>query len=253
MAPKKKRKPAANPARGFATTSLPSKAKVLEAKEHVADESEASETGPDRNPAVASYAGIAASKNGEHSGQAGDISKMSAEELEAHLENSELEAMVDKHAARCLADARRQVARLENERRQLRLQAYKLSTYSWLPDDTIDELFAMASGFIEAAPSAVNANMASIDGDKLSLDLWTLERVLLSLKLPRVHEAIAYIAQTALLGRLKENSGSLLGLTEALQWYATNASADELMPYEQIPGTKANRSGDSTPLQISGE
>ena len=253
MAPKKKKRPAANPARGFATTSVPSKSKIVEQvdKGDVDTHEESQAEGGDTK-VTAGTTDNAAPHDSEHSKQGAKISGMSPEELEAHLEDAELEAMVEKYATRCLANARRQAAKLETERRQLRLQAHKLSTYSWLPDETIDELFDMISGFQTAAHSALRGCLPPTD--VLAVDLWTLERVLLSLKFPRVSSAIAHIAELALMGQVTPVTDSLPGMSEALQWYASNALPDELMNYEQTIGTETIQSGDSTPVRaVSGE
>lgn len=250
MAPnKKKKKAVSNPARGFATTSLPSKAKPLDdaGKDFADSDAQGRLDGKPGTSLALSDGQNAALKNGDASGRPTDIQEMSPEELEAHLENSELETLVEKHAARCVADAARQVGKLASERRQLRSQAYPLSTYAWLPDETIDELFVM-NATDSAAPSTRHANTEPPAEEKCLIDLWTLERVLTSLKLPKVSESIAHIAELALSGRLVTVSDSLPGLFEALQWYASNVQS-ELPSYEHVGEPGSGPSGDNTPLQ----
>ncbi|OQU99639.1 hypothetical protein CLAIMM_05247 isoform 1 [Cladophialophora immunda] len=155
MAPKKKKKPAANPARGFATTSVPSKSKAVDEPDEglVSVDDTASGAGTGAKPTAPIKHENAASSNGEQAVQGLKIQDMTPEEFEAHLEDSELEGVLSKYATRCIADARRQVARLETERRQLRPQAQKLSTYNWLPDETVDSLFDMdAHGQLRSIP-----------------------------------------------------------------------------------------------------
>lgn len=253
MAPKKKKKPAANPARGFATTSLPSKSKSTDEPAPGSGDGNGGDQkqGPETKLPLESVNQTGNSKTSQQSDQGVDIKDMSPQELEAHLENSELDAILEKYGSRCVNDARRQVARLESERRQLRSQAYKLSTYNWLPDETIDELFDMYSP--DSAIKTVT-NTPSSGDEKLLVDLWALERVLLSLNFPRVDEAIVYIATLATSGQLTQAGDYMPGLSEALQWYASSADSAEFFNYEHSAGSKLGQSGESTPLQTtSGE
>ncbi|KIW97056.1 uncharacterized protein Z519_02448 [Cladophialophora bantiana CBS 173.52] len=255
MAPKKKKKPTANPARGFATTSLPSKSKTVDEPDqalvNVNDESLVA--GTDTKLTARLDDEHAAPNSGKPSEHGLKIQDMTPEEFEAHLEESELETMLSKYANRCIADARRQVVRLETERRQLRPQAHRLSTYNWLPEETINDVFGMDVGDTNAVFPASRGVRTSVDEEKLSVDLWSLERVLVSLNFPSVSLAVAYITEIALLGQLTVTPDSLSGLPEALQWYASKGPATELMNYEQTTGTKTGLSGDSTPLQIASE
>ncbi|EXJ80316.1 hypothetical protein A1O1_08458 [Capronia coronata CBS 617.96] len=252
MAPnKKKKKPAANPARGFATTSLPSKAKSVEQPNDTSAPEDrgsvVSAATPDSKP-IDTNSQLSPASQGSS-----DIKNMSPEELEAHLENSELEALVQKHAARSIADASRQVAKLETERRQLRSQAYRLSAYPWLADATVDEIVTFnASESLYVAPSG-SAIAPILDEEKTLVDLWTLERVLESLNFPRVPEAIAHVAILATWGKLAIGTDSLPGLQEAFEWYASNTGPSELPSYESVPGSKPGLSGESTPMQTTSE
>ncbi|OCT55019.1 putative helicase [Cladophialophora carrionii] len=252
MAPKKKKKPAANPARGFATTSLPSKSKVIAEPDDasVADDRQSRAAGGTAPVHVGEDPGTT---DGKQPTDGVQIQDMTPEELEAHLENSELESMLDKYCPKVLADARRQVARLETERRQLRLQTQKLSTYNWLSAEVIHELFEMASEDEHGTSAAGRVKLHEIDEEKLVVDLWTLERVLRSLNFPKVPEAMVYIAELALSNRVTSLIDSVPGLAEALQWYAGNTQSDELTNYEQTSTTKTERSGGSTPAQALSE
>lgn len=256
MAPKKKKKPAANPARGFATTSLPSKSKTVAEVNDLPLAEGSNSVGPS-GQITASTSLVDKTgkpKDGVESVQGTKIEDMTPEQLEAHLENSELESVVDKYATRAVADARRQVARLQTERRQLRLQTQKLSTCNWLPEEAILDLFEMNTANESVDRPSASINTSSVDEEKLSVDLWTLERVLTSLDLPRVSEALAHVAKLSLMQQIIPIPDYLPGLPEALQWYASNVAADELLNYEQKPAIKSQQSGDSTPAgSISGK
>src|SRR5271155_3096538 len=142
MAPsKKKKKAAANPARGFATVSLPSKGSAARQENDILEtqgvQNEGSRQGGSENASNLQGDGI---EQGSNSTQNGEIQNMSPEELDQHLQDSELQSILDEHGSRCKADAARQVARLEAERRTLRSQATKAITNSWLPDVAVDDI-----------------------------------------------------------------------------------------------------------------
>lgn len=256
MAPKKKKKAASNPARGFATTSLPSRTKL-------ADEAERELPG---TPAEAAKNGSAAHPGGSPVGApdssqqtslppgTADIAKMTPEELEAHLENAELDGLLDKYAARCIAESHRQVTRLETEKRQLRSQSVKLSTYGWLSEETTDQLFHMNG---EPPSKAKVSNFPPrdfVDEDKLLTDLWTLQRVLQALGLPTVSEAIAHVTSLTVLGRLVTSGDLIPGLAEAFEWYASQKQSDDLPSYDVSVSRRLAESGDTTPQRdISGQ
>jgi hypothetical protein len=129
------------------------------------------------------------------------------------------------------------------------LQANTLSTYPWLAEETIDELLEM-----NATGTATNGHNGKTSiapsAEELALvDLWTLQRVLQTLQLPRVSDAIHYIAGLAASAQLKTTTDLCPGLPEALQWYATNTEAAELPNYEHVVGPRPGKSGDSTPVQ----
>lgn len=255
MAPKKKKKAAANPARGFATTSLPSRSKMV-------DEAEQE---PDIAPAVAANNGSSATSNksrleaqkvsqeGPQPAGATDIEKMTPEELEVHLENAELDSLLNKYAARCLAEANRQVARLETEKRQMRSQAVTLSTYGWLSEETTDQLFDMDAETRSRVRVSPSSSRDFVDEDKMLTDLWTLQRVLQALGLPKVHEVITHVVHLSVLGGLVSNGDLIPGLSEALEWYAV-LKQDDLPSYDSGFPRRLAESGDVTPQQdISGE
>lgn len=250
MAPKKKKKAAANPARGFATTSLPSRAKVI-------DEAEQASTESAVNPANGASAANSNSQNGgktfsqDSSLPTGtsDITKMTPEELEAHLENAELDSLLNKYATKCIAEANRQVTRVETERRQMRSQSVKLSTYSWLSEETADRLFGMVGKPRLRVKEPASAPREAVDDEKILADLWTLQRVLQALDFPAIHEAISHVTHLTVQGSQATNSDLIPGLLEAFEWYASQSQSDWLPGYEQAFPRRMEETGDTTPYQ----
>ena len=255
MAPKKKKKPAANPARGFATTSLPSRSKATEEAEPVNLE-ESTITPRDAaasNASEPSWRGQQAEQNTILAQGGAGIHEMSPEELEAHLENAELEGLIEKHASRSMTEANRQVSKLEAEKRQLRLQATRISTYHWLSDDTVNALFELNEQSSKTLVPPAGTICVSDQDEKLLIDLWTLQRVLKALNFPKIHDAVIAVARQAAVHQLSTSSELLPGLAEAFEWYALNSENHEIPDYEHgLPHKSMQLDGNTQGQENSG-
>ena len=144
MAPnKKKKKPAANPARGFATTSIASKQKPSEEPEANAeipkDGAKSKQTSELRDPKAEQHKDFVASNDSK------SLQELSPDELEAHLEESDLQAFIEKHGDKSKREAARQVSRIKTEKRLLRSQVDALSTFYWLPPEVIQQVYDYAN------------------------------------------------------------------------------------------------------------
>jgi ATP-dependent RNA helicase DHX29 len=246
MAPKKKRKPVANPARGFATTSVPSKPKAVSLPEDdEQQEAPLASTAQQFSGSAQSAAANTPQKAGQPTGNV-TITDMTPEQLEAHLEDAELENMVNKHLVRVTDAARRQVSRLESERRQLRSQAQKLSTYAWLPAETVDVIVDWG---LQKDIDSSDSPASSVDDESATVDLWLLERVLTALNFPDTAAAITHVARLAVLGRLRHGIDSVAGLSEVLEWYAKQETS-ERWHYERVITPSARASGASSPVGL---
>jgi len=227
---KKKKKPAANPARGFATTSIASKPKPEISD--IAGEQDPPESTNTLNipPQEESRATI-----GPENERPGTSEKtLSAEEFEKQLENSELQILVEKHAQKAKRDALRQKTRLETDRRVLRSQAENLSTRKWLPTELMEEILEliMAEGrFSGQASESTVIKQAS--EEELTVRLWTLQQALvgagfLSGKVLLSLRHILDISDKIGLG----NKDTIWGMEEAVEWLARECSREELPDYE---------------------
>src|SRR5688572_11201407 len=134
---KKKKKPAANPARGFATTSIASKPRPETAEEPAKPPSKA-----EAEAAASSQTATGASGDspGGPAGPAIAETTLSPEEFEKQLEEAQLQIIVDKYAAKVKRDAQRQRTRLETDRRLLRSQADYVSSSKWLSQELMDHV-----------------------------------------------------------------------------------------------------------------
>ncbi|RCI08563.1 hypothetical protein L249_4778 [Ophiocordyceps polyrhachis-furcata BCC 54312] len=227
---KKKKKPAANPARGFATTSIASKPRPeTEAKSSSAkdvDVSKAKSAAADGAPTPAIT-----------QPQKPSEPPLSAEDFERQLEESELQLLVEKHAPRAKRDAQRQRSRLETDRRLLRGQADTINIPKWLPQDLFDhvlDLIEAETRFSASSISSENAGSGKMPQEEdMIFRLWTLRQTLEAVGFPesRIEAVLQHIIDIAphVSAATKD---SIWGLDEALEWLARQCNPDELPSYE---------------------
>jgi ATP-dependent RNA helicase DHX29 len=222
---KKKRKPVANPARGFATTSIQSKSKVETAKGNdTADTSEAATTAATQTPDIHDDTNT---QQTEHTSR--EIHELSPEELEVQLETAELQQFVEKHAAKVKREASRQLSRLHTDRRLMRGHAEFLSTKNWLPEELMQLIFDNTSPYVDHEHTPVSASALPL-GEELIAKVWTLRNVLLDLiPVDRVNQTIGFL----LANPPTESAGNQIwGLEEASDWLAFHCEPSELADYE---------------------
>lgn len=230
---KKKKKPAANPARGFATTSIASKPRpeTTEDSKSLSNPVKGENAPPSNAPPSTNTAGDA---------NAGTTSKektLSPEEFEKQLEESELQLLVEKYAQKTKRDAQRQRTRLETDRRLIRGQADSINSFKWLPQDLMDhilDLIQAENRFGASSLSSDNAGAGKMPPEEeMIVRLWTLQQALSAAEFPeeRVRAVIRYILDIA--PNVSVNpKDSIWGLDEALDWLARECSVEELPPYE---------------------
>lgn len=233
---KKKKKPASNPARGFATVSVPSKPKTTDSTTvSSAAESTAASDVEKPQPVAASEPAAAAPVTAAPEGQA--LKDYSPEDLEKHLEEAELQLLVDKYASKCKNDSARQVAKLETERRVLRPQANTLSLTDWLSPELLERLLNLAQKEQQDSdpPPAYDSNESKgpTSEEDLYVRLWTLKETLLKLGFPEIktQEVLKHIL-VYFSGNPASNSKDVIwNLEESLEWLAMNCDSNELPPY----------------------
>ena len=226
MAAKKKKKPTSNPARGFTTVSLPSKAKVddgaSEASIVPTDTGSAEPLGHARQGAVG-----AAQPPQETS----SIPGMTPDQLEEHLEDAELQNIVEKFAERSKREASRQMARLETERRTLRAHAMPLETDDWLTEALVEEVFKMHHSDELAGPFRMPQNDKELQQDDLLVKLWTLQQVLKLLHVPHAERVLKHVVSHRS-DRTLSSKDYIWGLEESLDWLALYAKHEKLPSYQ---------------------
>jgi ATP-dependent RNA helicase DHX29 len=236
MAPKKKKKPAANPARGFATTSVASKPKP-DKKEDTPTEALENETG------VATEVSESIQVQGDDPKAprtTKDDHQVTPEELEAQLELDELQLLVEKHAAKVRRDASRQMTRIQTDRRVLRAQAQPLATRDWLSADLKDAMIDLAkleTGDLNQI-SGHQSFLKSMPEEEGTLKLWTLRQALTDLTFSpnRVEQALKWLCAHPVNA---DSAPYIWGLQECLEFLALECDEEQLLPYESalIPKT----------------
>jgi ATP-dependent RNA helicase DHX29 len=230
---KKKKKPASNPARGFATVSMPSKPKP----ETTATPSPAtgeSKATPESEPQTARTEERPAETSAPQA--VTSLQNYTPEELEKHLEEAELQILVDKYAAKCKNDAIRQATKLDNERRVMRQQSVTLSLLEWLPTDVQDRILEL-SGTEEheylIASGRMTGPKQAVSEEELYNKLWTLKETLIRLDFPenRVEDALKHVLQYFAGNSTSAGRDVVWNLDEALEWLATHSDKKELPSY----------------------
>ncbi|KAJ5366628.1 Helicase C-terminal [Penicillium brevicompactum] len=231
---KKKKKPASNPARGFATVSMPSKPKP-EATQTQSPATEESKATPESEPQSAR------TKERTTDASAPDptpsLQNYTPEELEKHLEEAQLQIFVEKYATKCKNDAARQATKLENERRVFRQQSVTLGLLEWLPaeiQDTIFDYYNAEEHEILATSAKTSSRQAGSE-DELYSKLWILKETLLKLDFPenRVEDALKHVLQYFAGNSTSAGRDVVWNLEEALEWLAVHSDKKELPSYTQ--------------------
>lgn len=230
---KKKKKPAANPARGFATTSVAAKPRPEAAETESPLPTSAP---PDKKDAPPSATSAAPQSTDDPTKE----QPLSAEEFEKQLEESELQLLVEKLSQKCKRDAARQRGRLETDRRLLRGQAESVNSIKWFQPELMDHIQNLISG--ETRFSVSNISTENHGAGKMPSEeemvarLWTLQQTLESAGFQegRVKSVIKHILD---ISPNVSNPGRDLiwGLEESLDWLARECDVGELPPYESKP------------------
>jgi ATP-dependent RNA helicase DHX29 len=255
MAPnKKKKKTVSNPARGFATISIASKPK-RDKQDTTAETAEPHGSVSTQDNASESMDELPADLVNPK-----ELHELTPEELEERLEESELQALVEKYASDCKRQAARQASKLQTDLRLLRMSAEPLNTRKWLPPEFVEQILLLVSQDMRNGnfrPEPGNTPKLKVPRQEdLVAKLWTLKLALLALGFPQ-HNATGALQQVlenvSVTGdptpASKEN---IWGLPQALDWLALTCERSELPDYDgrqqqDTPSETPQSSGDSTP------
>ena len=223
-AKKKKTKVAANPARGFATTSIASKPKVEKQEDEV--------DVPDKIKSIEQT--LPQTVNPETIVAPTKEVNQTPEELEAQLEQDELQLLVEKHANKTRRESRRQVSKIQTEQRVLRPQAQSMPTYEWLPEELLNSIITLARE--ESNDSNRRLGQQSFlkvvsEDDALS-KLWTLDIILKDLGFSddQTQPVLKWLCANA---PNIDFSASIWGFQESLEWLALDQGDQHSFSYEE--------------------
>jgi len=255
---KKKKKPAANPARGFATTSIPSKPKPESttstpptAATTTPAESKPTSAAPETDQATPAE-GAQPSETQTKDTQS--LQQYTPEQLERHLEDAELQLLVEKYASKCRNDAARHVTKLETERRVMRQQATgSLNVLEWLPTDVLNRILSLVETE-ECELSPQPGAKRTFSEEDLYMKLWTLKETLVRLGFPerRVDEALKHLLLYFAGNPVPTNRDALWNLDEILDWFALHCDPAELPSYART-GAQLPKDSDKTISWITGK
>ncbi|KAL8870659.1 MAG: hypothetical protein Q9174_003348 [Haloplaca sp. 1 TL-2023] len=242
MAPKKKNKKAiSNPARGFATTSIASKAK-LQAEEAA------------ESPVPMDMPGVLSQdqppvQNGAGAPEEKELKDFSPEQLENQLEESDLHIFLDKHNAKLKKDVDRQMSKLQTEKRILRPQAESLQIRPWLPSQMMETIMQTLanekclSHSTRRSPSGYVYD--ELSEDAFCIKIWTLRQVLVQLGFPfnlcqEALQDLLAMVQTSKVHESLAGKDNVWGLDYCLDWLALNCDSDKAPSYfSSSSGVKA--------------
>ena len=248
MAPKKKKKAVSNPARGFATVSLPSKSKPGDDAKF---EAENVRTDP-RIDNVNSKKPQSSTNGATSLEEPSSLHDLTPAQLEEHLEDAELQNLVEKAGDRSKRDAARQVARLETERRTLRTLAMPLETDDWLTQDLTDEVINLsksASSVLDQSTQSVSPHVKTVQQEELLIRLWTLQQVLKTLHINQEEQVLKHIVSLKTDDILTPKD-YVWGLEESFDWLALHADPEDLPQYN-LASTVPSQNYNSVPPSSS--
>lgn len=232
MAPKRKKKIEQNPARGFATVSVPSKPKSVTVSndQQVTGDSEPTSRPGQGDKSESLPLHNAVSQTSAHYA-AKTIESMSSEEFEAYLADAELQNLVDLHARGIKSEAFRQATSLRNERRQLRAQSHRLPLANWFSEELVQRILCLDTRISDSSGSQT-AKAVKLDNSSVLLRAWALQEVLRLLDLRDTNKAIEHVLTLSQKSSLEPSSENVSGLSEALEWYGRTYEPTELPDYE---------------------
>jgi hypothetical protein len=233
---KKKKRPLANPARGFATTSVASKPKPeKESTDRIEAEAEKDDAEIDETPAKRGFKLQAATHTSVTKVSSTSVKQqqhLTPQELEEQLERDDLQLFVEKHAAKIARDAARQILKVQTDCRVLRAQSQYLAADQWLPDELLQEILDFSRRELQEADHTDNAPSSKTFSEETTVArLWSLQLTLLNLGVPKTR---IFELFTALLSRdPKPDSGSFVwGFRESLDLLSLDERNSFLPAYD---------------------
>lgn len=234
MAPKKKKK-AANPARGFATTSVASKNKTQSTEDTPQD---ASIPDTPKHQPESSHAEKSTAVEAQHTHtDQKDLLELSPEELERRLEDADLQNFLDRNSAKTHKESSRHANKLQTDCRLLRGHAQNLQSSYLLPQNSVARLVRLAAEDIEKGRSdAATGTLQTLPkGDDLVARLWKLQQMLDALGFPPQHIEGAF-KHVLRFPPSDDEDSQIWALEKCIDWLGVNMPEIELPVFDTNTG-----------------
>lgn len=233
----KKKKVAANPARGFATTSIPSKAKPPATNPEDAVPSKIE----DKTSAILKPVERAAEK----------VEKEYTIPTEEEQEDFELQCLVEKHSPKVRKETQRIVNKSEAEKRTIRnicfpLKLEKIFQFRYAskhkPGEVTEQEVGLGEQILRLArdeDAQLNQGGENIwKGETVLINGWIVQRALVAMGFPvkRVGEGLQALAGKSA-NPLGKEKGLELAIEETIEWLALNCGEEDLPVFVETSGT----------------
>lgn len=240
MAPakSKKKKPAVNPARGFATQSIASKPKTYDVEEKFRD------TSANDTDSATSTTSSAIPSRPAHSqvtnGMSRPLHELSPEELEQRLEEANIQALMDKYRSKIARESARYLTKVQTDCRLLRNQAQDLHARHFLSEHLSRDALDLAAEEIDQGRHYLvdaKASPARLPEDDMIYKLWVLNRSLSSLGFSsdQIEIVLKYILDHPPVAETDSSAG-VWGIDQCLDQIALNLVEDRLPVYDTETG-----------------
>lgn len=223
----KKKKATTNPARGFATISIASKTK-----------SQAPEESNTPKDAISVKTSSSTANDetvpSELTPKPREEVNQPTPEFEERLERDELQLLVEKYGTKVRRDSSRQISKCETDLRLLRGQALRIPDDA-LPEELVLQIIEEARKEKPRRPRSDDELQSLNAAEEAAVNrLWTLQLTLIGLgfSLERAREALTAVTAT---NAIVEDSGSVWGLNESLDFLAKELGDTELPAYDLRP------------------
>ncbi|KAL9086441.1 MAG: hypothetical protein Q9159_004153 [Coniocarpon cinnabarinum] len=249
MAPKGKKKKPSNPARGVATTSVPSKPKPTETQDDsspIAKSETAGKANEEKSSATLPSDGLAGPNVDNVEANAKEMHELSPEELEERLVDAELQHFVEQYSGKVSRDSSRQVNELETDCRLKRSQAQGLQCQYVLPERKLSMLLQLTCENLECGRHHFEFSTAGPmkqSGD-LVAKLWTLQKTLkeLSFGPELIEQAIKHVLRYP---PSVDSDGRIWGLDYSTEWLAIMSAEQDLPVFDSRTGKPKDVAGRS--------
>ena len=240
MGPKKKRKPVANPARGFATTSVASKPKPDTHSDTAQTSTNTSKI--DTPVTIDSQTPPQVTVNGGKPQDDADthvpeLHQLTPEQLEQRLEDADLQQFIEEHSAKVHRESSRHANKLQTDCRLLQAQAQALQSRYLLPQQKLSTLLRLINEDLSAGRYQYEqgARRSDTQGDDLVAELWALDKTLNALGFSQ-DQADRALKHTLRFPRLTETDPQGWGLERSLEWLAITDAEQDLPVFDAHTG-----------------